>query len=425
MSPIVEIVLPRPHPGQVSVVRESKRFNVACCGRRWGKDTLCEEQVINAALAGKKVAWFSPTYKNLLEVWQLLIDKLFSVTRHKNEQEHRLELLTGGTIDMWSLESPDNARGFSYDLVVVNEAAQAPNLKYAWQQVISKLIFDRGGSVWFVSTPKGLNYFWDLYRLGQDPRYPEWVSWQRPTTENPHIPPEEVERDRRESPESVFRQEILAEFLEGAGGLFRKVSDAATAEKQDRGETGHTYVVGVDWAKVQDFTVIAVIDASLRACVCLDRMQSVDYDLQVGRLEALASRFNPDTCVVERTGQDALLEQLRKTRLPVRPFDTTNQTKKALIDRLVLAFENSELTILPDPVLIGELQAFQATKLPSGQLRYAAPEGQHDDTVMALALAWSAAVAYPKFEQVPNWQTTYDKDEPREREPVPGGFVGR
>jgi hypothetical protein len=154
-------------------------------------------------------------------------------------------------------------------------------------------------------------------------------------------------------------------------------------------------------------------------------MQSVDYDVQLGRLEALAARFKPDTIVVERTGQDALIEQLRKTNLPFRPFDTTNQTKKALIDRLILAFENSELSILPDPVLIGELQAFQATKLPSGQLRYAAPEGQHDDTVMALALAWSAAVAYPKFEQVPNWKSHYDAGEPRPEKPVVGSYVPR
>jgi len=41
-------------------------------------------------------------------------------------------------------------------------------------------------------------------------------------------------------------------------------------------------------------------------------------------------------------------------------------------------------------VLIGELQAYQAERLPSGMLRYSAPEGLHDDTVMALALAWQA-----------------------------------
>ena len=41
-------------------------------------------------------------------------------------------------------------------------------------------------------------------------------------------------------------------------------------------------------------------------------------------------------------------------------------------------------------MLIGELAAYQAEKLPSGLLRYGAPSGQHDDTVMALAVAWSA-----------------------------------
>jgi hypothetical protein len=423
--PTVEIVLPRPHQGQVTVTKEAKRFNVLAAGRRWGKDTICEERVIETALAKRPVAWFSPTYKNMLDVWQMLTDKLYPVTKSKSEQEHRLELLTGGLIDMWSLESPDAARGRAYQRVVINEAATIPHLAYAWQQVIRPMLTDFQGDAWFISTPKGLNAFWDLYRLGQDTRYPEWVSWQRPTTENPHIPPTELEQARKDMPESSYRQEFLAEFLEGAGGLFRKVTDAAKAEKQDRGETGHTYVIGVDWAKVQDFTVFTVIDSSLRACVLVDRMQSVDYDIQLGRLEALAARFKPDTIVVERTGQDALIEQLRKTNLPFRPFDTTNQTKKALIDRLILAFENSELSILADPVLIGELQAFQATKLPSGQLRYAAPEGQHDDTVMALALAWSAAVAYPKFEQVPNWKAHYDAGEPRPEKPVVGSYVPR
>lgn len=41
-------------------------------------------------------------------------------------------------------------------------------------------------------------------------------------------------------------------------------------------------------------------------------------------------------------------------------------------------------------MLVGELVAYQAERLPSGLLRYGAPSGQHDDTVMALAVAWTA-----------------------------------
>jgi len=38
--------------------------------------------------------------------------------------------------------------------------------------------------------------------------------------------------------------------------------------------------------------------------------------------------------------------------------------------------------------MIGELQAYEQTQLPSGIWRYSAPDGMHDDMVMSLALAW-------------------------------------
>jgi hypothetical protein len=72
--------------------------------------------------------------------------------------------------------------------------------------------------------------------------------------------------------------------------------------------------------------------------------------------------------------------------------------KHALVDALALALEQEQL-FLPGwseaSWLIDELEAFTAERLPSGLLRYTAPPGQHDDGVMALALAWSAAAATP------------------------------
>ena len=69
-------------------------------------------------------------------------------------------------------------------------------------------------------------------------------------------------------------------------------------------------------------------------------------------------------------------------------YKLTNTTKANLVDALSLAFERGTLRILPDPTLIAELQAYEAERLPSGMLRYGAPSGMHDDTVMALMLAW-------------------------------------
>ena len=426
MPSTVEIVSPRPHPAQAEIKAQSKRFNVVAAGRRWGKNTLAFDRIIETLLNGKPAAWFSPSYKTLTEDWRTLSDLLRPVIRDKSEQEHRLKIATNGVLEMWTTEDgADAARGRAYALVVLDEAASVRNLSYAWQQTIRPMLTDFEGDAWFLSTPKGMNTFWELWKHGQDAAHPDWASWQRPSSENPHLPTGEIDAARREVPASVFRQEYLAEFLEGVGGIFRHIGEAVTAGPQERALPGHTYVIGVDWAKYQDFTVFCVIDASLHECIRVERMQLVDYDVQVGRLEALASRYQPDTIVVERTGQDALMEQLRKTNLPFRPFDTTRYAKKALIDRLALAFENRDLALPNDPVLIGELQAFRAEKLAGGELRYGAPAGQHDDTVIALALAWSAAVAYPKLMPIPDWRNDYDVGEPRDARPSEGGYVAR
>jgi hypothetical protein len=92
---------------------------------------------------------------------------------------------------------------------------------------------------------------------------------------------------------------------------------------------------------------------------------------------------------------EPLVEQLQRDGLPVQPFLTTNATKAAAIDALALAFERGDIRILNDPVLIGELQAYEMERLPSGMMRYNAPSGMHDDTVMSLALAWQGASSPP------------------------------
>jgi hypothetical protein len=77
--------------------------------------------------------------------------------------------------------------------------------------------------------------------------------------------------------------------------------------------------------------------------------------------------------------------------LPVRPFTTTHQSKAPLIDALALAVERREIALLPDAVMLNELVAYTLERLPGGGYRYTAPAGGHDDTVIALALAWHGA----------------------------------
>lgn len=388
--------LPAPHPAQVRVTEEARRFNVLACGRRFGKTTLGIDRMVQPALHGAPVAWFAPSYKMLADSWREVDNALDAVTTRKSVQEHRLELVGGGSIDMWSLDSPDIARGRKYKLVVIDEAALVKDFQEAWQQVIRATLTDLQGGAWFLSTPRGMNYFKRLFDLGQDPSRDEWASWQMPTSSNPFIEPLEIEAARVDMSEAAFNQEYLAQFVNWEGAVFRRILEVATAEPQSGPVAGHSYVIGVDWGKTVDYTVFVVIDMTTKTMVAMDRSNQVDYVVQRGRLQALYERWGPQIIIAEANSIGGpVIEQLRREGLPVQSFTTTNASKAAAIEALTLAFERDELQILRDPVLVSELQAYQAETLPSGLLRYGAPYGQHDDTVMALAMAWRGVVDQP------------------------------
>lgn len=139
-----------------------------------------------------------------------------------SEQDKRIELATGGVIEFWSLDrDPEGCRGRKYKRVVINEAAKCRDLELAWTQAIRPTLTDYRGDAWFPSTPRGRDYYHDLFSRGQDAiGFPQWKSWQLPTSENPKIDPAEIEEAKRDLPSTTFQQEYLAQFLDVAGRFF-------------------------------------------------------------------------------------------------------------------------------------------------------------------------------------------------------------
>lgn len=380
------------HAAQRNVLSEARRFNVVNCGRRWGKDTMANNLYCETGLNGYAVAWFNPTYKMLSDTWREIVRAMQPVATRIRADEHRIELVTGGVLDMWSLDSPDVARGRKYKRAIINEAAMIPALMDAWTYVIRPTLADDAGDAWFLSTPKGMNGFHQMHAWGQDDGRPEWASWTRPTWTNPFIAPAEIDAMRRDMTAKAFSQEIEAKFLQGGGAVFRRVRESANALAQARAIDGHSYVFGVDWARTNDYTVISVIDTTTKELCALDRFTGIGYELQLTRLRALYDRFKPYAIVAEQNSMGGpLIELLHKTEMPVKAFNTTNASKAEAIDALALAFERGDIRILHDETLIYELEAYEQETLPSGAIRYGAPAGSHDDCVMSLALAWSRA----------------------------------
>lgn len=189
-------------------------------GRRYGKTTLGIDLAVEPALRGYPVGWFNPTYKLLSEAWRDLKRTLEPVTRSRSETEHRIELITGGVVEAWTLEDASAGRGRKYKRAVFDEAAMARNLEEAWEQAVRPTLTDLQGDAWFLSTPKGFNYFHTLFERGQDPAKPDYASWQMPSSTNPYLPASELEMARLELPERVFRQEYEASFVDDASMIF-------------------------------------------------------------------------------------------------------------------------------------------------------------------------------------------------------------
>lgn len=392
------LVLTKPHKGgQRALWLHPARFHAVACGRRWGKTAFGRMVAARTLFEyGLDVWWVAPTYKMSSAIWRDFRKVLGPFAVRADGQERMMEFANGAMLTIWTGAQPDTMRGGAPGVAIIDEAAMIRDADM-WPAIIRPALADHRGRALFLSTPRGHNWFWELYTRGLDPLFPDYKSWCFPTSYNPTIAhmPEEVEEARLSLPDRLFRQEYLAEFIPDAGGVFRGVAEVSTLDvrKPYKGE----FVFGVDWGKSNDFTVISVIDKQTKQQVALDRFNQINWSLQRARLASLYEQWKPQTIWAESNSIGGPnIEALQGEGLPVRPFETTAQSKGPLIETLALAIEREQIALLNDRVQVAELQAYEMTRLPSGTFRYNAPDGGHDDTVIALALSWYGASAPPR-----------------------------
>lgn len=276
MSTTIE--LPTPHNGgQLDVFQHPARFQVVICGRRWGKTQLGQLIISIAALQGKTAWWVAPTYEMAGNLWRSLKLLLSPVIVSANGSSKLMQLATGGQIKIWSASTADTMRGGAPHVVVIDEAAMIPDGDI-WHAVIRPTLVDNRGRTYFLSTPRGRNWLWHLYQRGLDDLNGEYKSWRFPTISNPTIPhlADEIEEAHATLPERLFQQEFLAEFIDEGGGVFRKILDVAVVDRKIpyRGD----FVMGVDWGRHNDYTVISTFDRNARQQVDLDSSNKPSAD---------------------------------------------------------------------------------------------------------------------------------------------------
>ena len=387
----------KPHAGQIQVHRSRAPRRVLACGVRWGKTLCAAMEGLAAAMqpAERSTGWVvAPTYDLADRVFRELQVHAVTHLRHRIEvvrdSDRRLVIrnLGGGLSEVRakSADNPVSLLGEGLDWLIVDEASR---LKPAiWQSHLSQRLIDKRGWALLISTPRGKGWLFDLFQRGRQGD-PEYASWNMPSWTNPMLDAELIEAERERLPERVFRQEYGAEFIEGAGSVFRNVRECATGDfEEPRQDT--IYYGGLDLAKIQDFTVVVFVTRDRRV-VFLDRFNQVDWSVQVQRVRAAQERYRGALVLVDSSGAgEPVFENLRHAGCNVEGYPLTMRSKAALIDNLALLLEQRKL-VLPKPELaphlIDELEAFEFSVSEAGNVRSGAPGGMHDDCVIGLALA--------------------------------------
>jgi hypothetical protein len=389
-TPVVKITwAPHPRQQEYLAARGQYRFRVCCWGRRSGKSEVAGVETFRYAVENpsSKIWWVGPTYEQSNKYG---FDKLFSKIPKalldgtpKRSKPREIYFENGSVIEFRTSDRPDSLDGAGVDFLVVDEAAQTPEL--VWYQHLRPTLADSNGDATFISTPRGKNWFHDWFKRGQSGEHPNVWSSQVASYENPHVDDGEINAAAQEIPDRVFKQEYLAVFVDDSTGVFVDVRERNVENYDWRERNGNApYTTGVDFARHQNWTVVSTLDRD-GLLVHFDRLQKTSWTEIQSRVEAAHQQY-PGPVRLDATRDNKIVSDLEDAGIPVEAVNFRTE-KKQLVENLITRLEAAEIRIPNIPQLVNELEIYDYDTTRTGNIRYHAPEGWHDDCVDALALA--------------------------------------
>lgn len=368
---------------QEAALFNPKRYGIVEASTKAGKTHGCILWLIEQAIKleeGQSCWWVAPVNTQAKIAFRRMKRMLpkDSYTSTSNPMQIVLKE-NGAIIEFKSAEKPDNLYGDDVYAAVIDEASRCR--QESWHAVRSTLTATNG-PVRIIGNIKGRkNWFYDMARRaeGGDPdmHYAKLIAADAVAAGI--VKAEEVEAARRDLPEAVFNELYLAIPNDDGGNPFGL---KAIRERIRPMSTKPAVCYGVDLAKSHDWCVIIGLDEE--GAVCFFERFQMPWEETENRILAAIGTGIP--CLVDSTGVgDPIVERLQKKNPMVEGYKFTKTSKQQLMEGLAVAIQGGNVSY-PEGVIVMELEAFEYSYGRTG-VTYSAPEGQHDDTVCALALA--------------------------------------
>lgn len=365
---------------------ENNKFTVANISRQQGKSVLAKVLATTWLFQTNKViSYITPTLKLAKKIFKDLTSVLpAELLVTCNASDLVIESVTGSSLWFYSAEQGDKIRGITNNYLIIDEAAFLKNGTDLWYSILSPTIKVKGEKILFISTPNGTNNLFYELAIKAQSGIKDWAYIMRDIYSDSFC--ENVEEIREQTPDIIFRQEYLCQFIEGATSFFTNYHQCYDNTMQFNWKS--TLWAGIDWSSTgKDKTVLTFINAE-------GQVQKYNIEGELDRkYEQIASIINqrkPRGVYAETNSiGEVMLNELNKLlKKKATGFLTTNDSKTEIIGELAGALERGDITY-NDIELDRQLGAFGYSVTKTNKLSFAGV-GEHDDATMSLAFALKA-----------------------------------
>jgi hypothetical protein len=401
-------------PWQIEVWQSPQRFKVIVAGRRTGKSNLSIKKIIAAGLeapSGSAVLYVGPTQSQVRQIaWDAILEQGREVIKAAHVNSMDVTLVNGVKIHLRSAENPDTLRGLKLHFVVIDEAAFIKD-QDIWTKVIRPALSDLKGEAWFISSPAGRNWLYDLFKYAKESGDADWGAWHKTTFDNPTIDPKEIEAAEKTLSSFAFKAEFLASF-DNAGQEVFKEEWLKTSPEPSYGE----YVVAIDLAGFEevgknpgaaksrlDESAIAIVKVEDNGNWWVEKIIAGRWDIKVTAAKILnvVHEYRPIAVGIEKGAlknavSPYLNDLMRKNNVYCHIQDLTHGNRKKQ-DRVVWSLQGR---LEHGRISFNEEEDWKET---FDQITMFPTAGVHDDRVDALSYIDQIAVT--------SYQQDYEEDD--------------
>ena len=350
-----------------------------------------------------------PEQKQAMELWEKVEDsfrlspflrhKVSKVTTGTRRNTHpMIGLKNGVRIEAVGLhDKGKHVEGQAYDLILINEPADARHLMETFEKVLEPRTWRRGGVIIGVGTPKGKNDYYRLWSRGQlminghkNPHFDETVySCYVDSRDNPHADQASIQRYLGTQNEGLIKERVEGKFTDSEQLAFPDSQIEAIIDDKLSTKIGRSsmrqYIHGVDFGRKEDYTVCCTFDITNEPFVLVNYYRKGGgigtWEEIFSDLLKIHQEYGGDfICDATAMGGDMQMEWLDDLGIPNIPFQYggTKGKKIMLINNLQRFISEGKIRMPAHYELVQELHQYP---------RDLGDKGLQTDSVMALALA--------------------------------------